>query len=262
MPPSICLRSLSQLSVDSSVHSTASRLLQSRVALFSTSATRFANPTGKKGKVAAPKKGVKSFQGKRNTAADTGKRPAQGERKAQRKRIVLSNNNALEVSSLKDLNNANVLSEANEGRMMGLSGDTVDILRDVEAFKTTQGWSLFRRPAVLMRKDAIKLAKLLNEVENSAQGQQKRTIRRVISGDRKSGKSTLVLQGLAMAYLRDWFVINLPEGMELYSSRNAYTNPSQLRTLSTLIPSMRHLRTRNQLSTPKMFTPRIFSGKY
>lgn len=165
--------------------------------------------------VAAPKKGVKSLntkKGKRAAQGDTNKRPAQGDRKALRKRIVLSNNNALEVSSLKDLEKKNVLSEQNEGQVMGLPEGTVDALRAVEAFKTTQGWSLFRRPAVLMRKEAIQLAKLFREVEDSATGQQKRTIRRILSGERMSGKTTLLLQGLSMGFLREWFVINIPEG--------------------------------------------------
>jgi small subunit ribosomal protein S29 len=186
------------------------------MALFSTSATRSATAAKKKGMVAAPKKGVKSLntkKGKQAYQADTGKRPAQGERKALRKRIVLSNNNALEVSSLKDLDKNNVFNEKNEGKVMGLPVDTVDALRAVDAFKPRQGWSLFRRPAVLMRKEAIQLAKLFKEVEDSPEGQQKKTIRRILSGDRMSGKSTLLLQGLTMGLLREWFVISLPEGM-------------------------------------------------
>lgn len=130
-----------------------------------------------------------------------------------RKRIVLTNDNALEVSSLKDLDKATALSEKNEGQVRGLPEQVVDALRAVEAFKTTQGWSLFRRPATLMRKETIQLAKLLKEVEDPVDGQQKKTLRRVLSGDRMSGKSTLLLQGLAMAFLRDWVVINLPEGI-------------------------------------------------
>lgn len=175
----------------------------------------------KKGMTAAPKKGVKSLntkKGKAAAAADTGKRPAQGERKALRKRIVLSNNNALEVISLKDLDKKNVLSDQNEGLVMGLPDNTVDALRNMDAFKTTQGWSLFRRPAVLMRKEAIQLAKVFKEVEDTAGNKQKKTLRRILSGDRMSGKSTLLLQGLSMGILRDWFVINLPEGKTIVLS--------------------------------------------
>lgn len=215
MPPSTCLRSFSQLSLDATAHGCiAPRVLRPQIACFSTSSARYA-VTGpkKKGMTAAPKKGVKSLNTKKGRGAsggDSGKRPAQGERKAQRKRIVLSNDNALEVSSLRDLTKDNVLSEQNEGKVMGLPQETVvDALRAVEAFKTSQGWGLFRRPAVLMRKEAIELARLFKEAESS-----KKTIRRILCGQRMSGKSTLVLQGLTMGFLRDWFVINIPEGMD------------------------------------------------
>ncbi|EMD61832.1 hypothetical protein COCSADRAFT_95404 [Bipolaris sorokiniana ND90Pr] len=224
MPPSTCLRSFSQLSLDATP--AVSRLLRPHVACFSTSSMQYAAVAKKKGMAAAPKKGVKSLNTKKGKkapgAGDTGKRPAQGERKAQRKRIVLSNDNALEVSSLQDLAKDNVLSDKNEGKVMGLPQENVvDALRAVEAFKTSQGWSLFRRPAVLMRKEAIQLAKLFKDVEDSAAG-QKKTVRRILCGERMSGKSTLLLQGLAMAFLRDWFVINLPEAQDLVNAHTEY----------------------------------------
>lgn len=216
MPSANCLRSFSQLSLDAAAHpSAAVRLLQPRVACFSTSAARYAPLVPKKKNMAAaPKKGVKTLNTKKSksgSGGDSGKRPAPGERKALRKRIVLSNNNALEVSSLKDLSKANVLSEANEGLVMGLPEPVVDSLRNVDAFKTTQGWSFFRRPAVLMRREAIQLVQLFKKAEEAAAGGDKKTIRRIITGERMSGKTTLLLQGLSTAFLRQWFVINLPE---------------------------------------------------
>ncbi|KAJ4352704.1 hypothetical protein N0V95_004029 [Ascochyta clinopodiicola] len=221
-----CLRSFSLLSRDAAAHSTASRLLQPRVACFSTSAARHANPQmKKKNTTAAPKKGVKSLntkKGKSAFSADSGKRPSPGERKAQRKRIVLSNDNALEVSSLKNLDKSNVLSPQHEGRVMGLPEPVVDALRHVEAFKTTQGWSFFRRPAVLMRKEAIQLAALFKEAEEAAAGKDKKTIRRILTGQRMSGKSTLLLQGLSMAFLRQWFVISLPECQDIVNAHTDY----------------------------------------
>ncbi|KAF2993302.1 37S ribosomal protein S23 mitochondrial [Curvularia kusanoi] len=227
MPSANCLRSFSQLTLDATAHPSATmRLLQPRVACFSTSAARHANPNmKKKGMTAAPKKGVKTLNTKKSKGAsggDSGKRPAPGERKAQRKRIVLSNNNALEVSSLKDLSKANALSEANEGLVMGLPEPVVDALRDVEAFKTTQGWSFFRRPAVLMRKESIQLAQLLKEAEESATGAKKKTIRRIITGKRMAGKTTLLLQGLSLAFLRQWFVINIPECQDIVNAHTDY----------------------------------------
>lgn len=226
MSPSMCLRNFSQLSLDATAHaSIAPRILFPRVAYFSTTTARYAQAPKKKGMAAAPKKGVKSLntkKGKKAAGGDTGKRPAQGERKALRKRIVLSNNNALEVSSLKDLSKDSVFSEQNEGQVMGLPEQVVDALRAVEAFKTTQGWSLFRRPAVLIRKEAAQIAKLFKEVEDSAKGAQKKTIRRILSGERMSGKSTLVLQALTTGLLREWFVINLPEAQDIVNAHTEY----------------------------------------
>ncbi|KAG9377845.1 DAP3 domain containing protein [Pyrenophora tritici-repentis] len=184
MPPSICLRTLSQLSLDASAHGCSPhvpRLLRPQIgtACLSTSATRYAAVVKKKGMTAAPKKGIKSLntkKGKSTPGGDAGKRPGQGERKALRKRIILSNDNALHVSSLQDLDKANVLSEKNEGKVMGLPQEhVVDALRAVDAFKPNQAWSLFRRPA-----------------------------------------------GLAMAFLRDWFVINLPEAQDLVNAHTDY----------------------------------------
>lgn len=218
MNPSTCLRSFSRLALDKTAQpAIAARSLLSapQASCFSTSSARYANPQQKKkGVVAAPKKGTKTLnvkRGKSDSGRDMSKRPGEGERKAARKRIVLSNNNALEVRSLKDLNKENVLGKDISGKVMGLPEDVVDQLRIVEAFKPTQGWSMFRRPAVLMRKEAMQLAELLKQVEDAEKG-QKPTISRVLTGDRLSGKSTLLLQGLSMAFLRNWVVINLPEG--------------------------------------------------
>jgi small subunit ribosomal protein S29 len=170
---------------------------------------------------APPKRGTRTLNVKKSrkaAGADRGKPPAPGDRKAQRKRVVLSNNNALEVSSLKDLEKDNALDIANEGQMRGIPEGAVDALRAVDAFKPTQGWHMFRRPAVLMRKEAMQVAQLLKEVEETGEGKAKKTIRRVLTGDRLSGKSTLLLQGLLMAHLRNWVVINLPEGKQALNS--------------------------------------------
>ncbi|KAF2645646.1 hypothetical protein P280DRAFT_442361 [Massarina eburnea CBS 473.64] len=214
VPPPLCLKGVrTRLAVPT--------------ACFSTSAARFANPPPKrKGTVAPPKRGTRTLnvkKGKSGFTQDTGKRPVQGERRAQRKRIVLTNDNALEVPSLKDLSRSNALDAANEGRVMGFPADVVDALRAVDAFKPTQGWSLFRRPAALMRKETMQLVGLMKEVEGAAKdGQQRKTIRRVLSGDRMSGKSTLLLQGLAVATLRGWVVVNLPDAQDIVNAHTDY----------------------------------------
>lgn len=215
MNSSACLRSFSQLSLDRTAHAslTSRTLLAPQIACFSTTASRSASVVKKKsGPAAAPKRGEKTLRIKKKGNHEMGKRPDPGERKAQRKRIVLSNDNALEVEGLKDLSKDNVLSAEIEGKVMGFPENIVDALRAEEAFKPNQGWRLFRRPAALVRKETVQLAALLKEVEGAKDQNKPKTIRRIVSGDHMSGKTTLLLQGLAMAHLRDWFVVNLPEG--------------------------------------------------
>ncbi|KAF2112479.1 mitochondrial ribosomal death-associated protein 3-domain-containing protein [Lophiotrema nucula] len=228
MASSTCLRRFSQLSLDRATQpafAPRSLLAATQASCFSTSAARHANPTGKKGMGAAPKRGTKTLnvkKGRKDTVKDLSKKPSPGDRKAMRKRIVLSNNNALEVPGLKDLEKDNALDPSNEGKVMGLAENVVDALRAVEAFKPSQGWSLFRRPATLMRKETIQVAQLLKEAEEAPEGQAKKTLRRILTGQRMSGKSTLILQGLAMGVLRDWVVIHLPEGQDLVNAHTEY----------------------------------------
>lgn len=214
-PPSSCIRGLTQLrAVQPSIACRRLGDASVQTASFSTSAARYANAAvaKKKSLSAAPKRGTKTLnvkKGRKTGPADTGKPPAVGERKAMRKRVVLSNNNALEVSSLVDLTAENVLDVKNEGLVRGIpEEEAVDALRAVEAFKPRQGWSLFRRPAVLYRRETAQLAQLAKGAEEG-----KKTERRIVTGSRMSGKSTLVLQGLLMAHLRGWAIINFPEGM-------------------------------------------------
>ncbi|KAF2876484.1 mitochondrial ribosomal death-associated protein 3-domain-containing protein [Massariosphaeria phaeospora] len=228
MPSSVCLRVFSQLSRDRTALAAAAPrgLLPALPAsCFSTSAPRCANPAPKKKNMtAAPKRGARTLnvkKGGKGVAQDTSKRAAPGERKAMRKRIVLSNNNALEVRSLQDLDKPSALSERHEGQVRGIPEDVVDSLRAVEAFKPAQGWSLFRRPATLMRKQTMQLAQLLKDAETT-DGEQRKTIRRVLVGERMSGKTTLLLQALAMAFLRDWVVINLPEAQDIVNAHTEY----------------------------------------
>jgi small subunit ribosomal protein S29 len=39
------------------------------------------------------------------------------------------------------------------------------------------------------------------------------TLKQVITGERSTGKSLLLLQAMSMAYLNNWIVLNVPEGM-------------------------------------------------
>ena len=107
---------------------------------------------------------AKTLKIKKKAFVKTGRPPAPGERKAARKRIVLSNSNALEVPTMADMTAE--LDTAQVGTVIGLPGPLVDQLRAVEAFKTTQGWGLFRRPAMLIRQESVEIVKLIQEAQD------------------------------------------------------------------------------------------------
>ena len=132
---------------------------------------------------------------------------ASGERKAFRKRVQLSNNNALEVPGLETLDSAVMADPASAARVYAVPDAVVDQLRAVEAFKATQTWGFFRKPSVLVRAETVELVKRMHEA-----AEKKDTLRLVLDGDRIAGKSLLLLQGLAAGFLKDWIVINIPEG--------------------------------------------------
>lgn len=232
MPPRPCLRGLPLRVRDSTNLSASSRdarwlpmPLQS--ATFSTSAP-YAHPMPAKKKVSTegpPKKGVRALRiKKKDRVVRDAKPPAPGERKAVRKRIVLSNNNALEVPGLQDLDKQNMVDHGIKGRVMGLPDELVGSLRTVEAFKVGQGWGYFRRPACLIRDEAVQLGRLMEEIERAPDDKDERvegsgikdysgqTVRKLVHGERGVGKSVLLLQTMAMAFTRGWVVINFPEG--------------------------------------------------
>ena len=143
-----------------------------------------------------------------------------------RKRIVLSNTNALEVKGLENLTGdklvslpgQNVSLSGYEGHVLGFTDDTVDALRALEAFKPTQGWSLFRRPSSLVRKETLDLAKEMSRIGEDG----KETVRRAIFGEKGSGKSALLLQAHAMAFLEGWIVVHFPEAQDITNAQTAY----------------------------------------
>lgn len=218
MSGSICLRCLSRplAPIEQSLLRPSS-ISTSQIASFSTSTPLSANPPKKK--AAVPTKGQKggqSFklgkQGKvvnKNVRAKTGRPPAPGERKALRKRVVLSNTNALEVQGMEDFTAENMADASQQGQVLGFSNEVIDPLRAVEAFKSTQGWSFFRRPATLVRKETTEMAKYVQDI---AGADKAKTVRKVLYGERGSGKSVLLLQAKAMALLKGWLVVHIPEG--------------------------------------------------
>lgn len=143
---------------------------------------------------------------KKKAVVKTGRPPAPGERKAMRNRIILSNTNALPVQ-MEDLETDTLADKRLIGSVVGLPENVVDSLRAAEAFKITQGWGLFRRPAMLIRDETTQLAERMFESE-----QKKTSVRMIIDGDRVSGKSMMLLQAMTAAFLRNWIVLHIPEG--------------------------------------------------
>jgi small subunit ribosomal protein S29 len=181
---------------------------------FSTTATRNALPAKVKkhsaaelAKIAAMRKrGGNKLNIKKRAVVKTGRPPMPGERKAIRKRIVLSNTNALPVQ-MEDLGEETLGDRRLIGRVVGLPENVVDNLRAAEAFRSTQGWGHFRRPGVLIREESVFLSEKLVDAENT-----KRSFRMVIDGDRISGKSMMLLHAITTAFLRGWIVLNIPDG--------------------------------------------------
>ncbi|CAK7269849.1 hypothetical protein SEPCBS119000_003781 [Sporothrix epigloea] len=164
---------------------------------------------------------------KKKKSVPRGKPISPGERKAYRKRIVLSNNNALAVPGLEELAKPDA-SAANAGRIMALPDAVVDQLRAIEAFKPTQNFNLFRRPSLLIRSETAALAQRLQH----AVLREKKTLRIVIDGERLAGKSTMLQQAMAHGFLSDFLVFHVPEGYELTSACTEYvpvpgSNPVQ-----------------------------------
>jgi small subunit ribosomal protein S29 len=136
--------------------------------------------------------------------------PAVGERKALRQRIVLSNTNALEVSGLQDLTVENMVDSRLRGQVLGLPVPLLDRLRAVQAFRPPQGWSLFRRPTTLVRRETLELARLVEKISGCEE--KGKTITKIITGGRGTGKTVYLLQAITMAFLKNWVVITVPEG--------------------------------------------------
>jgi len=195
-----------------------SQWLQSH-SFTTTSSKAYPAPAKKNKSVsAAPKKGERVLRiKKKGVQATTSKPPAQGERKALRKRIILSNTNALEVPGLEEVSIGGLVNDGSIGRVVALPGEVVDGLRAVEAFKVGQGWGFFRRPACLVRKETVELARLIDTDGNGG-----KTIRKIVCGEKGVGKSVLLLEAMAMAFMKGWVVVNLPEGIACQSSYNRH----------------------------------------
>jgi small subunit ribosomal protein S29 len=208
MPLSICTDCFARLRISPKLQSIASS------SFATTSASRAYDPK-KWAKGAGPtyRSSLTNKKSKKRAVRKVPKLPMVGERKALRKRIVLSNTNALEVQGLQDLTVKNMVDELQIGRVLALNGELLDQLREVKAFKRTQNWKMFRKPGTLMRRESVELGRTFLDVKASNSEQKPRTVRRIIAGAQNTGKSLMLVQAMSMAFLNDWVVINVPEGI-------------------------------------------------
>ena len=215
MPPQVSCRCLVNTSSSSSNLLLRSAITHNvyQLTAFSTSTALLANVVKKKSNmmksqgITRGSKQTFTRTKKKRESVDRSKAPAIGERKALRKRVVLSNTNALEVQGLRDVKAEDLLDEKSRGQVLGIAEEVVDRLRAVEAFKVAQAWRMYRRPAMLVRGETLDYARMMEGLEK-----EKRTTRRIIVGERSSGKTTMLLQAMTTAFLRNWVVINFPEG--------------------------------------------------
>ncbi|OJJ42932.1 hypothetical protein ASPZODRAFT_75289 [Penicilliopsis zonata CBS 506.65] len=192
-----------------------------QAALFHTSSVR--NAIIKKKPIPHDSKGPRYREGssarmkKKKKPVERARPPAVGERKALRKRIVLSNPNALEVQDMQDLSAETMVDARLRGSVVGLPVPMLDQLRAVQAFKPKQGWSIFRRPGTLMRKETLEMARLFEKIGGDGQ-----VYKKILTGERGSGKSVHLLQAMAMAFTKKWVVITVPEPQELVNAHTGY----------------------------------------
>ncbi|OQV05476.1 hypothetical protein CLAIMM_10207 [Cladophialophora immunda] len=226
MSLSICTECLSRLRLSSNMPKglavTASTWTQTTS--FHSSAAQYKSPLLKKkvsqSGTSAPRARQSQSARLKKKGRERPKLPPIGERRAQRRRIVLSNTNALPVSDMETWSKENVIDEKTVGQMMALDGGLLDQLRDSGAFKTTQNWSLFRRPAILIREETLRIAKEMDDIKQ--EGEKKKVVKHLVIGEKASGKSVLILQAMSMAYMDHWIVVNVPEAQDFVNNTSSY----------------------------------------
>jgi small subunit ribosomal protein S29 len=242
MPVSICTRCMSQLHLPSprnTIRRAVTSLSQTS-SFHTTTSALAAGPAASKHKVKYRDFTPASHKGK---GRERKKLPAVGERRQLRDRIVLSNTNALEVTGLEDLSRINFNSSESVGRMLGFDGQVIDQLRELKAFKRTQNWSLFRKPAALMRTESGEVAKMIEGVMRASSGGEPETKRMIITGGQAAGKSIMLLQAQAMALVSHWVVISVHDG-ELHSFPSTHVDLTvhQLNSMSTTTSPTHHFQ--------------------
>ncbi|KAJ5658275.1 uncharacterized protein N7484_001924 [Penicillium longicatenatum] len=193
---------------------------------FHSTAVQYAMPAKKKGASLTPMRyrQGQTLRRKKKKTTERARPPAVGERKAMRKRIVLSNPNALEVEGMQDLSAETMVDARLRGSVIGLPVPMLDQLRAVEAFKPKQGWSIFRRPGTILRRDALEMGRLFEKISGHGDAPEKgKVVKKVITGSKGSGKTVHLLQAMAMGFTKKWVVVTIPDARELVSGDFAYT---------------------------------------
>ncbi|CUS14630.1 unnamed protein product [Tuber aestivum] len=150
-----------------------------------------------------------------------------GQRKELRKRIVLSNTNAIPVV-LPTMTADLIGNEDAAGAMFALpsrEADTiVDRLRALEAFQTKQHWPFFYRPCTLFRKETVEVGRLLERVmRREGAGEDGRVNERaILHGYYGCGRSMLLLQAMTWALQKEWVVIAIPNAQDLVIGHTEY----------------------------------------
>ncbi|KAJ5457785.1 hypothetical protein N7475_009173 [Penicillium sp. IBT 31633x] len=202
---------------------------------FHSTAVHYAQPAKKKGNSLTVQKHRQStsLRRKKKKVTERSRPPAVGERKALRKRIVLSNPNALEIEGMVDLSPETMVDSRLRGTVVGLPPVMIDQLRAVQAFKPKQGWSIFRRPGTVLRRDTIEMGRLFEQISGEGDNAQKgKVVKKIVTGMKGSGKTVHLLQAMAMGFMKKWAVITIPDARELVSGDTAYaaiegSNPLQ-----------------------------------
>lgn len=209
MSVSICTSCLSRLRIAGSSSTSFAATTPKAASSFHSSASRH-NVVKKKSVVVKGANAPKLRQSKsakiNKKQKERPKPPPVGQRKGERRRIVLSNTNAVPVQEHAKLTKDSATETANVGQMLALDGPLLDQLREAKAFKTTQNWNLFRTPSTLFRQETSELGFDFEDVQN-----EKVTVKRLVAGPKASGKSIYLLQAMSMAYLNEWVVLNVPD---------------------------------------------------
>ncbi|KAL4779344.1 mitochondrial ribosomal death-associated protein 3-domain-containing protein [Aspergillus varians] len=195
----------------------------SRGPAFHTSAAYYASPLKKaKTENTGPKyREGRSVKIKKKRPTERTRPPAVGERKALRKRIVLSNPNALEVEGMQELSEETMVDSRLRGTVLALPVPMIDQLRAVQAFKPSQGWSIFRRPGTVLRRETLEMGRSFDNISGEGEGKGA-VVKKIITGPRQSGKSVHLLQAMAMGFTKNWIVVTVPEARELISGTTGY----------------------------------------